>query len=115
MIFRVPKLASRILLFVMLATFLSPSLGWQMIASHEQLEHAGVSLAISDHANENDDHSDAHSSIGHVLTHMPIDLGATITIRPSLGKEPEPLSPQFSPRDTPPKAPFRPPRLLSLI
>lgn len=115
MIFRTPLRALRALLFVMLATFLSPSLGWQLIASHDQLGHAGGSLAIADHADEHDDHSDAHSSIGHVLTHMPIDLGATTTIRLSLGKESELLSPQFSLHDTPPEAPFRPPRLLSLI
>ena len=107
-------LASRVLLIAMLATFLSPSLGWQMVASHEQLEHAGVAVTVAghDHDGDHDDHADAHSSIGHVLTHMPIDLAATTTIRFSPGNESELLPPQFSVHDTPPESPFRPPRPL---
>lgn len=105
-------LASRVLLFAMLATFLSPSLGWQMVASHEQLEHAGVAVSVVDHEDDHHDHGDAHSSIGHLLTHMPIDLAATTTIRFSSGTEAELLSPQFSLHDTPPESPFRPPRPL---
>lgn len=107
-------LTARVLLFAMLATFLSPSLGWQMVASHEQLEHAGVVVSVAghDHDDDQDDHADAHSSIGHVFTHMPIDLAATTTIRFSPGNECELLSPQFSIHDTPPESPFRPPRPL---
>lgn len=107
-------LASRVLLFAMLATFLSPSLGWQMVASHEQLEHASVAVSVAghDHDGDHDDHADAHSSIGHVLTHMPIDLGAATTIRFAPGKESALLSPQFSVHDTPPESHFRPPRPL---
>ena len=59
---------------------------------------------------DRDDHADAHSSFGHVLTHMPIDLAAVTTIRFSPGNESALLSPQFSIHDTPPESPFRPPR-----
>ena len=106
-------LATRILLFVMLATFLSPSLGWQMIASHEQLAHAGSALPVitygDDHAGH-DDQSDAHGAIGHLLTHMPMDLLATATIRFSPGAECELRALPFSFHDTAAEAPFRPPR-----
>ncbi len=114
MISSIQILASRVLLFAMLATFLSPSLGWQMVASHDQLEHAGVAVSVAGHGHDDDhdDHADAHSSIGHVLTHMPIDLAATTTIRFSPGNESELLSPQFSIHDTPPESHFRPPRPL---
>lgn len=114
MSFSIRLLTSRILLFAMLATFLSPSLGWQMVASHEQLEHAGMAISVAghDHGDNHDEHADAHSSIGHVLTHMPIDLVATTTIRFPPGSESAMPSPQFSYHDTPLESPFRPPRPL---
>ena len=112
---RVRLLASRVLLFAMLATFLSPSLGWQMIASHEQLEHAGTSLSVLHHEGDHDDHGDAHGSIGHLLTHMPIHLATSGLFVLTSGGESELLAPQFSLHSSIPEAPFRPPRPLFLV
>lgn len=112
---RVLRLVSRVVLLVMLATFLSPSLGWQMIASHDQLAHAAASHgAGADHDHDGrGDHGDAHSSIGHVFTHMPMNVVAISFVVPPAGKNLAPLPPKFSVPDTPCEALFKPPRLTS--
>lgn len=72
-------------LLLMMATFLSPSLGWQMAVVHE---HDGQHLVLADpdhhhvHAFSSDHdsmlaqekHEDAHSMMGHMLGHMPLSL-----------------------------------------
>lgn len=80
-------LTSRLLLALMVLTFLSPSFGWQLVAGHELLEHASAAVA-ADHPHGHEhaphdaapadassthphEHEDAHSMIGHVLSHMP--------------------------------------------
>jgi hypothetical protein len=80
----------RILLVMMLVTFLSPSMGWGTVASHEQLTHATVEIDWEEleHGHSHDNHhsslpdeshdyQDAHSSIGHLLAHMPASLFET--------------------------------------
>lgn len=80
---RARQLYSRILLVMMLATFLSPSLGWGMVASHEQLSDSITAADNTDFAHDHDhpsvpddshDHQDAHASIGHLLTHMSVSF-----------------------------------------
>lgn len=77
---RLVDLASRFLLVVLLATFLSPWFGWQSVASHDELAHAElVALDHGDHHHAPDshhgDHDDAaHSDIGHLLSHLPAVL-----------------------------------------
>lgn len=77
-------------LLLMLATFLSPSLGWQMVAVHEHDEYAGHHVAVFEHQHDHDAHHDAvddrdesavpdahldaHSMMGHLLGHMPASL-----------------------------------------
>lgn len=81
------------MLAVMLVTFLSPMMGWGMIASHEQLAHSATgtdnTVFVDDHhrpstPDDVHDHQDAHASIGHLLTDMPVGLFAT----PSLDIQP---------------------------
>lgn len=76
----------RLLTALMLLTFLSPGFGWQMVASHDLLEHEDVAVELDPHdhddphdrdhheagpAPDEHPHEDAHSMIGHVLGHMP--------------------------------------------
>lgn len=58
---------ARLVLALMLATFLSPSFGWHAHAHHDEI--VGESL-VDDH----DHHGEAHSSIGHVLGHMSMQV-----------------------------------------
>ncbi len=85
------RLICRMTLLLMLATFLSPSLGWQMAVVHEHDEHIGHHVAVVEHDHYGHDahydvvdnglesavpdaHLDAHSMLGHLLGHMPASL-----------------------------------------
>lgn len=77
------RLLSRIMFIVMLATFTSPSLGLGMVATHDQLSHGITSFDAGKwhddhhhHEPHDDDaqHQDPHSSIGHLFSHLPISL-----------------------------------------
>jgi len=73
---------------VMILTFVSPSIGDGVVSSHHQLPHHAISAHHHDaHASEaHQSHAhdegeadnlptqDAHSSIGHLLSHMPASL-----------------------------------------
>lgn len=103
------------LLVVMLTTLLSPTVGWGMVATPDQLAHAGVSKSIDEHDHDhgpldNHDHQDAHSFIGHVLTHMPFGYCYELQVSVTLGKQPEFPDQQFSIRRATLVRPFRPPR-----
>lgn len=102
----------------MLVTLLSPALGWGMVATHEQLSHGVEDHHIDalhhdqhDHDEHHDeDHQQAHSSIGHLFTHMPIDLFIipTLTIQPQVHPKTSFLRPTFMAVAI--KPPFRPPK-----
>lgn len=115
---RLIDLASRLLLVVLLATFLSPGFGWQSVASHGELAHADMAVVAHGghhHEHEHDahhaDHGDAaHSEIGHLLSHLPMLL-SEIEAAP----RPATASTDFPPRhSTVPLAdlepPYEPPR-----
>lgn len=86
----VQRLICRMTLLLMLATFLSPGLGWQMAVVHEHDDHAGHHILVGGHdhdtpheamsfhveadAAQPDTHLDAHSMMGHLLGHMPANL-----------------------------------------
>ena len=72
----VRPIVSRVVLFVMLLTFLSPNLGWQMTASHDELQHA----LVHDPDHGDDDHHEAHGLVGHLLTHMPMSISAIFSV-----------------------------------
>jgi hypothetical protein len=79
----------------MLVTFLSPTLGWAMHATHEELAHAAVALAgdngvhagVRDHHGSPADHNhaDPHSLIGHLFSHMPFSIVADFVLVPMTG------------------------------
>jgi len=71
----------RFMLVVMLSSFLSPSFGLGLVASHDQLAHTSVNVEHVEHDHQHSgsqhdkqDHKDAHSSIGHLLTHLSISF-----------------------------------------
>lgn len=93
---RVLQSIARFTLAVMLATFLSPTLGWAMHASHDELAHAAAALADHDatQADEHDhdhglpaghDHADPHSFIGHLFSHMPFSVSSAFLLPPAEG------------------------------
>jgi hypothetical protein len=129
---RLHLLTRRLLLTLMLLTFLSPGFGWQMVASHDLLEHPGVT-AGQDHPEHDDhhghddhedppathghehSHEDAHSMIGHVLGHMPATtfhaaLPVYVPQQP-VWQRAEPLLLLPS---SPPDQPYRPPQTQSV-
>lgn len=71
----------RFMLMVMLASFLSPSFGLGLVASHDQLAHQSIDVQHTGHDHEHpgprhdsQDHKDAHTSIGHLLTHLSVSF-----------------------------------------
>jgi len=74
--------ASRLVLAAMLFTFLSPSFGWQVNATHDEIEHAFADVAVEqghEHGSgTSDDHEgEAHGAIGHLLGHLPAFLSSS--------------------------------------
>ena len=110
------KITLRLLLLVMLASFLSPSFGLGLVASHAQLAHMTVGVdADHEHGqpgpqHDTQEHKDAHSSIGHLLTHLSVGLFEM----PRLGFSPQ-VQTYFPEQDSlvlhrVTQPPFRPPR-----
>lgn len=106
----VHRIVSRILLIVMLSTFLSPHLGWQMTAGHDELEQA---LLAHDHHHDDEENHAAHGFIGHLLTHMPMSVSATMCAPLVCGCAVQLPDRIFSFSPGIPEPPFRPPRLFS--
>jgi hypothetical protein len=72
---------------MMLATLVSPTLGWGMIASHDQLAHSAAVLGHIDDRHDHNhggsphhEHQDPHSFMGHLLTHMPFHLCSSLQL-----------------------------------
>ncbi len=74
----------RLLLVVLISTFMSPSFAWQMIDSHNETTIASLAGNDDHHHHEDDlyhhhhhdedgdgDDDTAHSQIGHLLSHLP--------------------------------------------
>ena len=114
MLFRLNRSIARLLLAVMLATFLSPSFAWHMHADHHEI--AAHAEMPAPHEHDGDDHagmdaqSGAHASIGHLLGHLTMHV-------PQFGVFPSPAIQGSAPEaaiPAPPIAadsspPFRPP------
>jgi hypothetical protein len=78
---RVYLLTARLTALVLVATLLSPHFGWQMLASHDELEHVFAHSTQGGDAHHPHDHdSDAHSFLGHLLTHMPLIYTDAVTL-----------------------------------
>lgn len=76
----------RLLLVVLIGTFMSPSFAWQMVDSHS--ESAGTSVVVDSavphesygHHQHHDDDDAAHGEVGHLLSHLPVFIYETTTI-----------------------------------
>ena len=113
---RVFIFVSRMLFIVMALTFLSPALGAQIVADHDQL-HAQTTYSddsLPTHAHDtDDDHDTAHALIGHLFLHMPVfsSVAFEVAISKFTGAGDMPV-PQFSLPFSIPELPFKPPRVL---
>lgn len=112
-------LTLRLLVVVLLASFLSPAFAWQKLASHSALAHADA-VVVADEAHHDHDHDGAgyghdhddaaHGHIGHLLSHLPV---MTADIAPLL---PAPAHTVFYPArrcsvtHADPEPPYKPPR-----
>lgn len=104
---------ARLLLAVMMATLLSPLLGWHMQAEHHEFAAGPASPdhhhpAGDDHSGT-DNHGDAHASIGHLLGHMPMQLSRFELFIPMLERlapRDESVAPRIVAGTSPP---YRPP------
>ncbi|MBI5660226.1 MAG: DUF2946 family protein [Nitrosomonadales bacterium] len=114
----------RLLLVVLIGTFMSPSFAWQMVDSHS--EQADTSVVISDaghheshmhhhHDNDGDDDDAAHGQIGHLLSHLPvITHEAATTLLPATNPVAYPTHYTIA-ACVDAELPFKPPRSLPLI
>ena len=76
----------RLLLVVLIGTFMSPSFAWQMVDSHS--ESADTSAAVDEtghhenyvHHHHHDDDDAPHGQIGHLLSHLPVFIYETAMI-----------------------------------
>lgn len=115
------RIVSRIMLLVMLATFVSPSLSWGLVVTHEPSSHGisgsnheelhGGHIHGYNHDEENDvQHENPHSYIGHLFTHMPAGLFSisTLVIQPQTPSKVAFLQEPFVTVDLAP--PLRPPK-----
>lgn len=87
---RISTFTLRLLLVVLIGTFMSPSFAWQMVDSHS--ESADTSVVAGNtghhesymhhhhHDDDNDDDDAAHGQIGHLLSHLPVFIYETATI-----------------------------------
>ena len=101
---------------VMALTFLSPALGSQMVADHEQL-HETVHPADAAHTHDSDADDDyAHALIGHLLLHMPFFSAGVIQVtHPCPTRREEIPAPLFLSTLGIPELPFKPPRALLFV
>lgn len=122
---RIPgsRTMARVLLALMLATFLSPSFAWHMHAQHHEIAAEAKSGHGHDHDGDHhpasndagDGHaSDAHASIGHLLGHLTMQMSQFVVmippaqdVAPSLDVSAPLLVSETSP-------PFRPPLTVRL-
>lgn len=67
---------SRLLLVVLIGTFMSPGFAWQMIDSHSESTDSSVVVDAAvhhyHHDGDNDDDDAAHGQIGHLLSHLSV-------------------------------------------
>lgn len=119
---------SRLLLALMLLTFLSPGFGWQMVAAHELPAH-DTAVAKAEHhdrghpgeppaekslADEHDHgYGDAHTMVGHVLSQMPATflMPFQVHVSPQVAVK-HPKEPLFFIPAPPADPPYRPPQTL---
>lgn len=113
MLITVRSLIARVMFIVMLATFASPTFGWGMVATHDQLSHGLSGTHVGeDHGGHHHDEHDVnpHSSIGHMFTHMPVGLTSITSLAIQPQAQPEPAFLGQSIRVVALEPPLRPPK-----
>lgn len=121
MLSRTRRLISRIMLIMMLATFVSPTLGWGMVATHDQLSHHAADKHAHAHDwqddhhhhdghDDNAQHQDPHNSIGHLLTHMPVSLFSVMPLIIQPAAQTQIVFVRQTVRTVALEPPFRPPQ-----
>lgn len=116
------RTVSHILLAVLLCTFMSPTFAWEMLDSHgdenyatamEDAPHQGIQPGAHHHHHHDDEGGgDAHSQIGHLLSHLPAMVhNAVIAVAVETGSgKVLTESPPFLQVEIAP--PYKPPRVL---
>lgn len=108
---------ARLLLALMLVTFLSPSFAWHMHAEHHEIAAEARSAHGHDHDGDHattDGSGDAHASIGHLLGHLPMQLSqfeVLILAAEDVAPLPEVSAPLLAAQTSPP---YRPPLTIRL-
>ena len=115
MLNRLFPVVPRLLLAVLLATFLSPGFGWQVVTSHSGAVTIAAVVAPDEAGHDHDadaDHheSAAHGDIGHLLSHLPgfVHHAAQLPAATAAGIAYPPPQYPYSHADAEP--PFKPPR-----
>lgn len=121
MMSKIIQLTSRLLLVVLIGTFMSPSFAWQMVDSHS--ESADTSAVVDEtmhhenyvHHHHHDDDNAPHGQIGHLLSHLPVFIyEAAIIFLPASAPVAYPARHTITAyADAEP--PFKPPRAAPLI
>jgi hypothetical protein len=90
-----------------------------MIASHDQLAHAGMAVNDADHDDnggpKNHEHGNPHGFIGHLFTHMPLSFSSAPEIGAVLSEQADLPDPVYSLGHNFPEPPLRPPYSLFLV
>lgn len=118
---RTVPLAVRLLLLVLLATFLSPSIAWEKVAGHGAMAHVGAALAVDegDHHHEGGGHpahghdDAAHGQIGHLLSHLPVLSADIPPLLPATSGGVAYPAPLHAVSYADPEPPYKPPRSAS--
>ena len=103
---------ARVLLVVLFATFLSPAMGWAMVADHHELEHAAALAGHPEPGHEDHEHGDAHMWFGHLLGHLPAVSAARSGVAACAALEARPVELWIAGSSFLPDPPLRPPLTL---
>ena len=107
----------RLLLVVLLATFLSPNFAWQTVASHSAVAHADVGI-VAEHVGHHHEvdvhHQDqddaAHGQIGHLISHLPAVMSGSTPLPSLAAARIAYPAREHSFAHADPEPPFKPPR-----
>lgn len=112
----VRRILAAVVFASLLASFLSPAFAWHMKASHDELAHEAHAPATADghdHPHDRDashEHTDPHSQIGHLFSHLPSLPSETIAWAPPAASGLVTPAPVVHIALRSPEPPFRPPR-----
>ncbi len=107
----------RLLLVVLISTFMSPGFAWHMIDSHREMPQKPVTADTGNHESDvyhhhddGDEDDDAHGNIGHLLSHLPVVMHGMASLpAPQADSAAYPTSLHTFPHAAV-EPPFKPPR-----